>query len=354
MIHGAAAIAVPFTIRRRRLYLCMTQAQPPSIMTAIAFPRLHCPFSSAIHPQVDECTRRTCAWLRETNLVSQGSSETRAVAARFGSLAARAYPWSSAEGLQLASDWATWLFMRDDICDEAELRADPAGMRDQRRRMSRILLEGGHDDADPLARALADLRSRIARLGGYEKLGRFIGPVLDYFEACVWEADNRALRRVPLVDEYLAMRRHTGSVLTCLTLADVTDDIRASLDAQQDARVRRLIDIANDVICWSNDIFSAQKEMRQGDWHNFVLLVKHAFNLDLATAIELVANKHDLIVREFELLDRRLPPDPRLRRFVDALKAWMRANYDWSLESGRYRAEFALAPDVCARSAAND
>jgi 5-epi-alpha-selinene synthase len=306
-------------------------------------PSLYCPFRPAIHADAEQCNNRTRAWLSSTGLVRHPAGADRAAAARFGWLAARAYPWSSPEGLQLASDWATWLFMRDDLCDEGGLRADPMAMRRHCDAMIRILLEGPtvSGGSDPHATALADLRARIMRLGGYERLGRFVGPMVDYFEACVWEAENRAAVAVPTIPEYIAMRRHTGGVMTCLAIADVIDGIRPSLADQQDPRVRRLIEIANDAICWSNDIFSAEKEMFQGDVHNLVLVVKHARDCDLETAIEYVAHMHDAIIREFELVEAGLDPDPPLRRFVTALATWVRANLDWSIESGRYRAPMA-------------
>jgi hypothetical protein len=211
-------------------------------------------------------------------------------------------------------------------------------MRLQCEAMIRVLLEGMDegDESDPHATALANLRARITRLGGRERLGRFVGPLVDYFDACVWEAENRARGRIPAMPEYIAMRRHTGGVLTCLAIADVIDGIRPSLADQQDPRVRRLIEIANDAICWSNDIFSAEKEMLQGDVHNLVLVVRHVRGCELEAAIEHVAHMHDEIIREFEVLETGLNPDQRLRRFVDALKTWVRANLDWSIESGRY------------------
>jgi 5-epi-alpha-selinene synthase len=298
---------------------------------------LYCPFPPAIHADAEQCNLRTRAWLSNMGLVTHSAGDAHAAAARFGWLAARAYPWSSSEGLQLASDWATWLFMRDDLCDEGGLRDDPSAMRRHCDAMIGVLLEGIADESDPHAKAIAELRSRIIRLGGRERLGRFVGPTVDYFEACVWEAENRARGAVPTVSEYIAMRRHTGGVLTCMAIADVIDGNRPSLIDQQDPRVRRLIEIANDAVCWSNDIFSAEKEMLQGDFHNLVLIVKFTRDCALETAIEHVAHMHDAIIRELELLEQELNPEPRLGRFVTALKTWVRANLDWSIESGRYR-----------------
>jgi hypothetical protein len=38
--------------------------------------------------------------------------------------------------------------------------------------------------------------------------------------------------------------------------------------------------------------------------------------------------------------------DRQLARFVDTLRAWMRGNFDWALESGRYRDDARATAEV--------
>jgi hypothetical protein len=52
-----------------------------------------------------------------------------------------------------------------------------------------------------------------------------------------------------------------------------------------------------------------------------------------------VVQMHNDRIAEFMRLETNpaLRSDPTVLRFIELLKAWMRANYDWSIESGRYK-----------------
>ena len=64
--------------------------------------------------------------------------------------------------------------------------------------------------------------------------------------------------------------------------------------------------------------------------------------MTLENAVFAAARMHDAEVASFlsfeRVLIRRSSKHPEVARFVAALKGWMRANLDWSLETGRYSA----------------
>ena len=63
-------------------------------------------------------------------------------------------------------------------------------------------------------------------------------------------------------------------------------------------------------------------------------------NVSLQDAVGAAARMHDDVVRSFEHHAALVAPQQRY--FVDALEGWIRANVDWSIETGRYgRAEIA-------------
>jgi 5-epi-alpha-selinene synthase len=100
--------------------------------------------------------------------------------------------------------------------------------------------------------------------------------------------------------------------------------------------------MANNVVCWSNDIISLDKEMKRGDVHNLVLALRCEHQLVLQEAIDHAGELHDAEVRAFIDLEPRLPSfgaavDAELARYVVILRSWMRGNLDWSHASGRYR-----------------
>lgn len=291
----------------------------------IVIPPLHCPFPSRISPHAAALEANNLAWLSLSKLAAPAG-------AQFGRLAARAYPDAPLELLNIAAAWATWLFLRDDRCDEGGIAGDPAAMRALADHHIDILAGQRSSRTDePLTLALADLRERMLGHGGGKWLARFAANVQDYLDASVWEAENRASRRVPDVDTYTRLRDLTGAVKTCFDVFELIEGPLA-IDARSDPRLAKLMQLANRAICWSNDLFSIAKELEHGDVHNLVIVLQHRTGLPLEDAIRTAVRMHDHAVREFE----ELAPGPH-EHYVTALKGWIRANVDWSIETGRYR-----------------
>jgi 5-epi-alpha-selinene synthase len=195
-----------------------------------------------------------------------------------------------------------------------------------------------HRDDDALTAALVDLRERMLACGGRRWMARFLANVQDYFDASIWESDNRAQRRVPDVATYIRLRDLTGAVKTCFDIFELIEGSMA-IDARYDARLAHLAQLANRAICWSNDLFSIHKELAHGDVHNLAIVLQHESALSLGDAVDAAVRMHDDAVRAFEHHEQRLleaSAAPELHRFVDALKGWVRANLDWSIETGRY------------------
>jgi 5-epi-alpha-selinene synthase len=172
--------------------------------------------------------------------------------------------------------------------------------------------------------------------GGGRWMARFLANVQDYFDASIWEAENRARGRVPDLATYVRLRDLTGAVKTCFDIFELAEGALA-IDARYDARLEHLMRLANRAICWSNDLFSVHKELAHGDVHNLAIVLQHESALSIADAVGATVRMHDDAIRQFEQHEPGLPPG--MHRFVDALKGWVRANLDWSIETGRYAAK---------------
>lgn len=292
----------------------------------IEIPALHCPFPSRISPHAEALEAANLAWLDLLKL-------PRAERGRFGRLAARAYPDASLDMLAIAAAWATWLFLRDDQCDEGGIASDPRAMRVLAEDQIDVLVGKRPSRADPLIDALADLRERMLLHGGGRWMSRFLVNVQDYFDASVWEAENRAHGRIPDLETYIRLRDLTGAVKTCFDIFELVEGPLA-VELRTDARLVRLMRLANRAICWSNDLFSVRKELAHGDVHNLVIVLRHAEGRSLGEAITRAAEMHDEVVRAFQ--EHALGAPPAMRRIIEALGGWVRANVDWSIETGRY------------------
>jgi hypothetical protein len=299
-------------------------------------PRLRCPYPSAISPHRDWVEQENLLWLERLGLLRDPQARELARRAMFGSLAARAYPSASREGLAIAAAWATWLFLRDDICDA---RGDRPGDLSRRNAAQLDVLSGQAAAADPFDAALADLRRRMIALGGSAWMSRFLGNVQDYFDACAWEASNRARGVVPALDTYIQMRDLTGAVRTCFDIYELVEGGPLPVEVRAAPVVRTIMTIGNRMICWSNDIFSAAKEHAHGDFHNLVLILERT-GAGRAQAIGAAREMHDALVDDLALNEQRLATMPDLMSaaapVIAATKLWVRANLDWSIETGRY------------------
>lgn len=313
-------------------------------MNQIILPELYCPFPTVVNRHAESVNRHTLAWVKRFKLVPGEDEYNRLVASKFGWLAARAYPNAPLQELEIVSDWNTWLFIRDDQCDESGIGKDPillARLHDQLLEVLTGRIPGNHDSA--LAHALHDIRIRILDKASPEWMCRFVHSVVEYFESSVWEAQNRALGLIPDTETYILMRPYTGGLYTDIELIDITEGIHMPLHVRKHATVQRLALMANNVVCWSNDIISFAKESRHNDVHNLVVTLRR-HHLTLQKAIDRAAELTNAEVRAFESLQDQLPSfspeiDADLQRFVSILRSWMRGNLDWAYDSGRYRVD---------------
>jgi hypothetical protein len=73
------------------------------------------------------------------------------------------------------------------------------------------------------------------------------------------------------------MRPHTGGLYTDIELIELTEGITLPLIVRQHPHLQRLVLITNNVVCWSNDIISLQKERAHRDMHNPALIYQHHY-----------------------------------------------------------------------------
>ncbi|RMI44920.1 hypothetical protein EBO15_11640 [Actinomadura harenae] len=243
--------------------------------------------------------------------------------------------------MQLHADWQMWLFAFDDVrSEESEAGMHPGLMARTLASYLRILQDPTTQvpEDDAFTAALRDLRHRLEAVASQAQVDRFVTSVLGYWFAQVWEAANRADAAWPTVEEYAAMRVHTGAVPTCLALIDVVGGFE--LDAAELARhdVKALTTKAVNVVCWANDIHSYEKEAARSNHPvNLPALLHRRDGGGIQEAIDLAARMHDDEVTAYRDLRHRTAAGKKLERYLDGLQSWMRGNLTWSLSTGRYQ-----------------
>lgn len=314
-------------------------------MTTIQMPDIRYPFPSGINQHVNAAQDHVASWVAFHGLLTTEKAWQRFHKARFAWLAARAFPDAALHELCIVADFNTWLFILDDQCDEAAsgrkadyLKSIMAGFMDilQSNRLVTPATGG------PLPAALSSIWERMRAIGSPAWRIRFIRSMDDYFRSCIWEAENREAGLVPSVEDYVHMRPFTGALLADIEAIEIIEKIYLSRTIIEQPLLQRMIQACNNIVCWSNDLFSCTKEARQGDVHNLVLVLQHHRQLSLQDAVNQAARMHNEEVAIFVTLEKLLPlkgdeRDYELLRYVSVLRSWITGNFDWSVsDTGRY------------------
>lgn len=310
----------------------------------IILPRLSCPFPELISPYADKVHEHTLEWVQYFQLVTEENAFERLRLSKFGRLAARAYPNAALDRLEIISDWNTWLFIIDDQCDESGLGRHPGQLSVLHNRCLKILFGNKPVPEDiPLIHALHNIYNRLQPLASSAWLARFAKSASDYFDATLWESENRSHNRWPDIDSYVRMRPYSGGLYTDIELIEVAEKINFPCIVRSDPRLNELANIANNVVCWCNDVISVAKEKAHGDMHNLVLVMQHELKISLNETLKRIKKLIDAQIQQFLVLEKQLPhfvelSDQDLGKFIAVLRSWMRGNLDWAYESKRYEA----------------
>lgn len=306
-------------------------------------PALYAPFPTAIHPAYQAIEQATRDW-GENNQV--GSPELRERLARhdLGVFGARILPHTADTWRpSWLGDFVWWLFAVDDgLCEEAALGHRPGALAAQ---LSDLLYVAEFPHAqvlldDPLARALRDLRRRLADHATDAQLAAWIAALREYVMSVVREAHYRAKGAVPDLNAYTIMRLHDGAtsvVPPILEIGDpLTDDERGRPD------VRALISMASMIICWDNDILSNHKEIQDSTTTRYYLnalrVLEEHYGCRSGDALRIAVDQRNRVTLRFVTLAAEVQStgSPALGRYVDALCDFIAAALAWGLSSARY------------------
>ena len=126
-----------------------------------------------------------------------------------------------------------------------------------------------------------------------------------------------------------------------LDYIDLAEHVNLPPEIYESTLVQALLLTINNVVCWQNDIVSVEKEMAHGDFSNLALVLQQAHGCSLQEGIEMANALTTHEIKLFESLSKLAPhalPDykPELEKYLASMRAWIRGNLDWSLESYRF------------------
>jgi germacradienol/geosmin synthase len=254
--------------------------------------------------------------------------------------------------LDLSSDWLTWGTYGDDLYP-ARYGGDILGARAQNARLRLFIpldATAMPEPANGLERGLADLWRRTVGPMAPAARKQFRVAVEKMFDSWAWELANRIQRRIPDPVDYVEMRRSTfGSDMT-MGLARIAHGNLVPDEVYQTRTMRQLDNAAQDYACFTNDMFSYQKEIQyEGEMHNMVFVLENFLGCDRERARDLVAGLMAERMRQFEHIVAVELPDMFeqfelddvvrvvLTGYASELQDWMSGILEWHRKCVRYQ-----------------
>ncbi|MCX4749806.1 hypothetical protein OG455_30555 [Kitasatospora sp. NBC_01287] len=255
-----------------------------------------------------------------------------------------AWPGSSGARLDLATRWAVWTWLADDVLD-GELRdAEPATVPVFVHALI-VALNGKRQDegphgARPVVRALCALSRETQASMPEAWWRRYREQVIDWIDA----AAAKLVRfvqpaRVPSLSQYLALRPADGGMLLAAMWCEVAEEC---VTPQWTAPVvRLLLDAFSTVGYLANDLAAAVAVAVDGDRFGVVDALEVAEELTRAQAQEQAREWLAAEERRFQVICRAVRTDPALdeatRQLARSLDRFQWALTAWTATSSRCR-----------------
>jgi germacradienol/geosmin synthase len=327
----------------------------------LQLPDLYMPYQIRTSPHLDDARRHAVCWARETGMfdsvpeVQLGAlwDERSFIGFDLAYCGAMIHADATPEQLDLSSDWLSWGTYADDYFPRLfEATGNLAGMKLWNERLSAFMpLDAGTtpEPVNAVERGLADLWRRTAGPMSGAARQQFRTAVQDMTTSWLWELANRAEHRIPDPVDYIEMRRKTFGADMTMSLAWLARSDVIPPEISQLRAMRELDTAAQDFACFTNDLFSYQKEIEfEGDIHNLVLVVETFLNVDRWNARDIVADLMAARMRQFEhiiasdlpaLFDELALDEPIreiLTSHAERLKDWMSGILEWHRRCPRY------------------
>ena len=309
---------------------------------SIILPNIYCPFPLQISPHLEHVRRHTLQWTQKFHIIQKKTALKRFVASDLSLFCCSVYPNATLEELCFMDNWATWIALIDDWFDDSGLSTRPADIYQVYQHLLAILQDPPITvPQGPLAEALLDIWQRADNFASAVWKRRFAQHHADFFAACRWDAEHRVHKRVPDVRAYIENRRNSVANPMSFDMFELSEHIKFLPELYESQSFLAILEAANNVVAWTNDLYSLKKELAHGDVCNLVLAVQYAQHCSLQEAVEHVSAMLETETWHFQELVQHFPPysaevDPDIHQYLFDLGKWIRGSLDWHHGTSRY------------------
>jgi hypothetical protein len=322
----------------------MATREPPRV--AIELLPFHCPFPAAIHPQADAIERRCVEWIDRFELCGNTAQRERLIATRAAEIYARALPNADPERVADVARWLYWGFATDDLYyDNGPISRRAADFLALSAPLVRLCEEPRAAFAFelPYNEALRDLTVAILRHATAAQRSEWVHTARAWFFGMAWDVANAERGVPPSLNDYLAMRMHTGGLASWATTLNIANGIELRPSQTTSGPVRAIVEAWSTFCLLINDLMSFAKEVRNTDSSsNVVSVIAHERGCAPAEAVPQAHALTDRIATLFLALRAQLlaeaetRDDAAMRRFLSSLGHTWRGILDWGFRAPRY------------------
>ncbi|KAJ7578534.1 terpenoid synthase [Mycena floridula] len=309
----------------------------------------HCNFPLVYHPQGDSIAAQSVQWL-DTNCPDLNTKQRIALhGLQAGELTAFCYNTAPSDRLRVVSDFMNYLFHLDNISDgmmtrDTDILSDAVMNALWFSEFYRPTVgEGKEQPEDELnaGKLARDFWSRCIKKAGPGCQARFKETLELFFEAVNIQARARDNNAIPDLESYIDIRRDTSGCKPCWALIEYALDIDLPDCVVSHPIIQSLNQSTNDLVTWSNDIFSYNVEQSRGDTHNMIVILMVYHGHSLQSAIDYVGDLCRTTIDAFIKDCARLPAwspeiDSMVVRYVQGLQDWIVGSLHWSFQTTRY------------------
>ncbi|KAG5646722.1 hypothetical protein DXG03_002404 [Asterophora parasitica] len=312
---------------------------PPTAPTKIVLPDLvsHCTFTKRVSRHRKQVTTETKRWLFEGGNLT-GKKRDAFHGLKAGLLTAMCYPDAGCSQLRVCNDFLTYLFHLDNLSDDMDNRGTRATADVV---LNSLYHPNAYRSPARVGKMTRDYYKRMITTASPGAQQRFIETFDFFFQSVTQQAIDRAAGVIPDLESYIALRRDTSGCKPCWALIEYANNLDIPDEVMEHPIIQSLGEAANDLVTWSNDIFSYNVEQSKGDTHNMIPVVMHEEGLDLQAAVDFVGTMCKQSIDRFVDDRANLPSwgpeiDRDVATYVDGLADWIVGSLHWSFESERY------------------
>jgi hypothetical protein len=319
---------------------------PSAVAPIVELQPFHCPFPSAVNPHLAEIERCCIAWVDRFELYGDAAQRERLVGTRAAEIYARALPSADPERVADVAKWLYWGFATDDLYYDngptSKRSADFLALGATLVRLSEEPRAGFAFEL-PYNDALRDLTNAILRHATPGQRIEWAHTARAWFFGMAWDVANAERGVPPSLNDYLAMRMHTGGLASWATTLNIANAIELTPAQAASGPVRALTEAWSTFCLLLNDLMSFAKEARNGDSSsNVVTVIAHERGCAPREAIPEAHAICDRIAMLFLALHERLLAeaeargDDAMRQFLASLAHTWRGILEWGFGTPRY------------------